>query len=598
MDKTYGKLKTEVLKNLELIENIAAKRDIAHLVEYLGEIKQKLLQDRFNLVVLGEFKRGKTTFLNALLGADLLPTAVVPLTSIVTLIQYGERISAKVTFLDGGSKETTLGELFAYVTEEGNPGNEKKVKLVQLEYPSPYLKDGVVLIDTPGVGSIYQNNTDETYNYLPKVDAAIFLLSSDQPISRSELDFLKDIEQYSAKTFFILNKIDYLSKQDREKALEFAKKVLAENIGFEKINIYPLSAKLALEGKLSGSAEKLKASNLPAFTAVLENFLLDEKGRAVINAACNKINNAAGELQLGLEIEMKALGIPVQELKAKVAVFDEMVKKLRQEQEDNGYIFQGEKDKVYQELEREITIFQENQNTLIIKEVEQEYQTKKGLSGRKLIRYLEDYIENRIRSAFDEWQPRVEEKVRKAFDRVIARFISQTNRVIGELLKQSAEIFDLKVEGFAEVEAFTEDTKLYYVFGEQSNMFVPDAVKLYALFLPKFITGPMIMREMRKKVERELDRNCGRLRTDYNERITKSVKGFKSLFDEKFNSAIEGTRLVLTRAIEKRERSEKEAAEAYKKLAEQVEALISSREDLLKIAGQSSTSSCKISMGN
>jgi len=586
MEQSYGKLKTEVLKNLELLENIATQREIIHLVEYLGEIKQKLLQGQFNLVVLGEFKRGKTTFLNALLGADLLPTAVVPLTSIVTLIQYGERISAKVTFLDGGVEETTLGELPAYVTEEGNPRNEKKVKLVRLEYPSPYLKDGVVLIDTPGVGSIYQNNTDETYNYLPKVDAAIFLLSSDQPISQSELDFLKDIEQYSAKTFFILNKIDYLTDQDKKKALEFAKKVLAEKVGFEEINIYPLSARLALDGKLSGDAEKLEASNLPAFTTILENFLLAEKGRAVINATCNKGNNAAGELQLGLELEMKALGIPVEELKAKITVFDEMVKDLRQKQEDNGYIFQGEKGKVYQELEREITMFQEKQNMMIIKEIEQEYQTKKELSGRKLIHYLEGYIENRIRSAFDEWQPKVEEKVREAFDRVIARFVGQTNRVISELLKQSAEIFDLKVEGFAEIEALTEETRLYYIFGEQSNMFVPDAVNLYALFLPKFITGPMIMREMRKKVERELDRNCGRLRTDYNERISKSVKVFKNLFEEKFNSAIDGTRLVLTRAIEKREHSEKEAAEAYEKLAGQVKVLELARESLREIAGQ------------
>ncbi|OPX81968.1 MAG: hypothetical protein A4E52_02124 [Pelotomaculum sp. PtaB.Bin013] len=175
--------------------------------------------------------------------------------------------------------------------------------------------------------------------------------------------------------------------------------------------------------------------------------------------------------------------------------------------------------------------------------------------------------------------------MKEAFDRVIARFTGKTNRVIGELLKQSAEIFDLKVEGFAEVEALTEETKLYYIFGEHSNMFIPNATNLYALFLPKFITGPMIMRVMRKKVERDLDRNCGRLRTDYNERISKSVKVFKNLFEEKFNSAIEGTRLVLTRVIEKREHSEKEAAEAYEKLSEQVKALESARESLREIGG-------------
>ncbi|MCL4442091.1 MAG: dynamin family protein, partial [Firmicutes bacterium] len=314
MKISYGALKKNVLKRIEALESVAAQRETGYLADYLAEVKQKLLQGRFNLVVLGEFKRGKTTFLNALLGADLLPTAVVPLTSIVTLIEYGRETSAEVIFLNGDIREIILKELPAYITEEGNPGNGKKVKLVRLTHPSPYLKDGVILIDTPGVGSIYQNNTDETYNYLPKVDAAIFLLSSDQPISRSELDFLKDISRYAAKTFFILNKIDYLNAEDRQKALEFSQKVLMEKVGFEQVNIYPLSAKLALEGNLTGDADKLRASNLHQFTSMLERFLLAEKGRAAINAACNKAANAAGELQLGLELEMRALGIPLEEL--------------------------------------------------------------------------------------------------------------------------------------------------------------------------------------------------------------------------------------------------------------------------------------------
>jgi hypothetical protein len=123
------------------------------------------------------------------------------------------------------------------------------------------------------------------------------------------------------------------------------------------------------------------------------------------------------------------------------------------------------------------------------------------------------------------------------------------------------------------MEALTDETKLYYIFGEQQSLLVPDSIKLYAIFLPKLLTGPMIMSEMRKKIERELDRNCGRLRTDYNDRIIKSANGFKKLFEKKFDAAIEGTRLVLTRAIEKREQSQKEAAAAHEKLSRQMEVL-------------------------
>ncbi|MEG3071327.1 MAG: hypothetical protein HQP61_06990 [Peptococcaceae bacterium] len=189
MDKNYGGLKKEILHNVDILAGIAIKRGAKNIIEYLFEVKQRLINNHFNLVVLGAFKRGKTTFLNALLGTDILSTDVLPLTSVVTLIRYGQEIGTEVVFLNGETKNIASEQLADYVTESGNPANEKRVKSVHLEYPSTYLKDDLILIDTPGVGSIYQNNTDETYDYLPKVDAAVFLLSSDQPLSRSEIDF-------------------------------------------------------------------------------------------------------------------------------------------------------------------------------------------------------------------------------------------------------------------------------------------------------------------------------------------------------------------------------------------------------------------------
>lgn len=573
MNSGYGYLKKEVVDQLEMVELSAHQRESIHLASYVKEIREKLGQDKFNLVVLGEFKRGKTTFLNSLLGADLLPTAVVPLTSIVTVIQYGENLKCEVVFQNGDIKEIPLSEVADYVTEEGNPANGKKVKLVQVEYPSPYLKEGLLLIDTPGVGSIYQNNTDETYNYLPKVDAAIFLLSSDQPLNRTECEFLKKVKQYSAKTFFVLNKIDYLDEKDRPKALDFAKKVLEEQAGFNNINIIPLSAKMALEGKLKNCPEILAKSNLTEFTRLLERFLLTEKGVTALAAACSKGMNAANELLMGIELETKALRIPLEELGAKIDLFDKMVGNLSQEQQDNKYIFQGEMEKVYHELEREITHFQETQNSLLEKEIDRLYREKKNLSNLELLNFFKSFIESAVKDAFESWRPEVEEKVKTAFGKVVFRFTDKTNRVIGELLRQSAEIFEVSVEGFTRMESITVESRLYYVFGEEQPLLFPDTLKISAFFLPKFIAGPVILREMKKKIERDLDRNCGRIRTDYNDRIYKSAKAFQKAFEEKFNSAVEGTRTVLTRGLEKRKRSEKEANEAFDKIKKQKDKL-------------------------
>ncbi|MFZ5595473.1 MAG: dynamin family protein [Bacillota bacterium] len=583
MINNYSYRKKEVIKGLEIIHSHAQDTGKVFLASYIDDVRKKLVRNGFNLVVLGEFKRGKTTFINSLLGSEILPSAVVPLTSIVTLVQYGHRIKCEVVFLDGRKQEISLSDVSLYATEEGNPQNEKKVKLVQLEYPCEYLKEGILLIDTPGVGSIYQNNTDETYNYLPSVDAAIFLLSSDQPVSRAECDFLQKVKQYSAKTFFILNKIDYLGEEDKRKALDFTKKVIEEQAEFAKVDITPLSAKMALEGKLENNNKKLADSNLPRFIEKLERFLLTEKGLTALKAACYKGINAIGEMTMGMELETRALMIPLEDLQAKIGLFDEMVENLTQEQQDNKYIFQGEMKKVYRQLEEEISAFQERQNSLIEKKLEKVFQEKKTIPSPRLLKFLRSYINSSIEEAFNDWQPQVEEKVKAAFEKVESRFTDKTNRITGELLRQSAEIFDISIEGFTRLDSITEESKLYYIIGEQPPLLLPESIKVSALFLPGFIAKPMILREMKKKIEIELDRNCGRVRTDYSDRIEKSARMFQKNFENKFSQVVEGTRTVLSRAMEKRRMNEKEVADILNKLEKQKKIINEVKNHLLTV---------------
>lgn len=569
MGDNYSDLKKEALKELQAVESFASRREASHLTSYIRETGEKLSQDEFNLVVLGEFKRGKTTFINALLGAELLPSAVVPLTSIVTVVRYGESVTAEVVFLNDDTIIISLDEVPGYVTEEGNPGNAKKVKLVQLEFPSLYLKEGVILIDTPGVGSVYQNNTYETYKFLPKVDAAIFLLSSDQPLSSSECDFLDEIRRYSIKTFFVLNKIDYLEQRDRLEALKFAERTLADKAGFDSVNIIPLSAKMALEGRVKNDSRKLAESNLPEFTDVLERFLLTDKGKAILAAACTRGLSAIDELTVGMQIEHKAQALPLEELQAKIGLFNQMVEDLGRDQEDNKYIFQGEIKKVYSVLEKEIIFFQESQNDKIGKEIDVLFNENKSLPGRQLLKLFETHIESAVLRAFENLKPVIEEKVKDAFGKVVARFSDKTNKAVEELLEQSAKIFKIDIQGFTKAEAFTDESRLYFVFGEEQSMLLPDPVRISAIFLPGFIAGPKILREMKKKVERDLDRNCGRLRTDYSDRISESARRFQKELADKYTSAVEGTTAALDRAVMMREKSESELKQYHAGLNKQ-----------------------------
>src|SRR6266540_3001034 len=141
-----------------------------------------------------------------------------------------------------------------------NVGVERAV----LYSPAGELRDGVFLVATPGVGSVYRHNTEAAYAFVPESDAAVFLSSADPPISEGERAFLEDVRAEAARMFFVLNKVDYLSEKDRDEALAFTQDVLTGALG-TRPKLYPISARQALVAKLVGNEAELEASGLAEF---------------------------------------------------------------------------------------------------------------------------------------------------------------------------------------------------------------------------------------------------------------------------------------------------------------------------------------------
>jgi len=157
----------------------------------VASLRQRVEHQRFQLAVLGQFKRGKSTFINALLGAPLLPVGVVPLTAVPVFISWCSSPLVRVRFLDCRPDEefstpdsnVICNFLFRFVSEEANPKNQLGIDRVELFHPSPLLSPGIVLIDTPGVGSTLRHNTDTALRVLSECDAAMFVISVDPPIT-------------------------------------------------------------------------------------------------------------------------------------------------------------------------------------------------------------------------------------------------------------------------------------------------------------------------------------------------------------------------------------------------------------------------------
>lgn len=273
--------------------------------ERLGKLAERLQEGRFHLAVLGQFKRGKSTLLNALLGEEVLPAAVVPLTARPTFIRHGEQRRARVAFEDDRSPEEVKVDdaeglrraLTPHVSEEENPDNREGVAEVEVFHPADLLARGVVLIDTPGIGSTHQHNTTTTRDFLPQCDAALFMVSADPPITEVGLEFLQEVEQHVPRVFFVLNKMDLLRGKERAEATDFLRRVLKED-GRTDPRVFEVSARDALTARQSSDQAAWEASGMAEVQRHLVDFLARDKMEVLQEAIARKADAQLEESRL------------------------------------------------------------------------------------------------------------------------------------------------------------------------------------------------------------------------------------------------------------------------------------------------------------
>jgi GTPase SAR1 family protein len=262
------------------------------------------------VAVIGEFKRGKTTLINALLGEELLPTGVLPVTAIPALVRYGVRPRATIGLLDGSALEIPINSLPAYLTEQGNPGNAKGVREASIEYPSKVLESGLVLVDTPGTGSVHLHNTQATTDFLPRVDVALLVLTVDAPLSSSETRLVEDVAQTAARIAICLNKIDRLTPDETREALNFVRPRVTALSGSSEVTVFAMSAR---NGGADGGIESLRRW-LQHDVADAQTSLATERGVAVATTVLALANAM-------LQLEAAAAAKPAQEAAAARAAF-------------------------------------------------------------------------------------------------------------------------------------------------------------------------------------------------------------------------------------------------------------------------------------
>lgn len=206
------------------------------------ELTDRLEKNSITVSVIGQFKRGKSALVNAILEDKILPVGIVPVTAVVTKLEYGEK-AASVRFYNGIVKEITFDEMPAYINEQQNTDNHLGVSEVRLFCPAAFLQKGLTFVDTPGVGSVHQKNSDAAYSYLKESDAVIFVLSVDSPLNQIEIDFLRSAGRFTSKFYFAVNKTDTVDESDLEDYLAYCRDLLIKLTGMQHIRLFPVSAR-------------------------------------------------------------------------------------------------------------------------------------------------------------------------------------------------------------------------------------------------------------------------------------------------------------------------------------------------------------------
>jgi len=338
LDKEKG---SQTHVNLDTTGKLACLAEFArefrseHVAEEATTLAQRLTEGRFYVACIGQFKRGKSTLLNALVGGTVLPTGTIPVTAVPTVLRYGDSPGARVRFRGGNWMDVPPRELKQYVAEEYNPENSKGVAGVEVFLPSQLLANGMCLVDTPGLGSIFSGNTAATHGFVPHIDAAVIVVGADPPIAGEELTLVETVGKQVEHLVVLLNKADRTSDVERAAAVPFTRNVLEKRLGRPIGPIFEISAYERLE-------RGQKTRDWDAFVRCLQE-LAAESGGTLVHRAGERGLRRLGEELLAVTIEEReALLRPIEESERRITAMRATIAEAQQSMREMGYLFMAE----------------------------------------------------------------------------------------------------------------------------------------------------------------------------------------------------------------------------------------------------------------
>ena len=309
------------------------------VAEEASELAARVAEGRFYVACVGQFKRGKSTLLNALVGHEVVPTGYVPVTAVPTVIRFGDELRARVRMRDGFWRDVAMPDLKEYVTEEFNPENKKSVEGAEVFVPSPLLFSGMCFVDTPGLGSVFTGNTATTQAFIPHIDAALVVVGADPPIAGEELALVEAVGKQVPDLILVINKADRTTDQERAAAAKFTREILGSRLHRPMGEVLEVSAAERMEnrGPLR-DWEKLLASL---------QCLVEDSGRNLVRAACDRgLQRLSEQLLAIISEDRDALLRPIEESQRRIELMKQTVHEAERSMRELSFLFMAEQHRI------------------------------------------------------------------------------------------------------------------------------------------------------------------------------------------------------------------------------------------------------------
>lgn len=535
----YG---TEDSARLDTLAAVAAELDSAWLRAEVAALAERVAEGRFYVACIGEFKRGKSTLLNALVGHSVLPTGLTPVTAVPTVLRHGERTAARVR-LTGAERwqPIALRDLAAYVTEEANPGNEKGVTAIEVFLPSLLLAGGLCLVDTPGLGSVFEANSAATREFVPHIDAALVVLGADPPLSGEELEMVESVARQVDDLIVVINKIDRFQDGEWREAAAFTQRVLAGRLGRKVDPIFGVSALERLQGGVGGQDwERLRST--------LEGLSSAAARRLVHAGLARGIDRLAEQALDELDEARDALTRPLADSERRLRQLQHAVRDVAHDQLRLGHLLSAEQEQISRAFGEHREAFVRAALPVCTAAAEQALASSTTGRGPTLRREAIRAAEAAARRQLESWLAGVEREASEMYREAEARFLATANGFLARLRESGAPGLEHLPPALEPSAGLHADSHFY--FRQLETPILATSVAAWALdvLLPPAAVRARVAGAARAYAEELLARNATRVQNDLDQRLRESRRGLESRIQRLLREVCERADRALERA--------------------------------------------------